>query len=145
MNIIIPLREGLFGFRVFFDNICQAMSSEQEIRRRPLHGQEGEGEGEDWGVDDEGWTPEEETEETKRKHVARRTVTEIALAFLCHLLLMCYYIYAHVYDATIFKQNAGKGFEGSGSYGGRWKYLTYLNYVRFPSQQCVSILCMVYL
>lgn len=121
------------------------MSSEQEIRRRPLHGQEGKGEGEDWGVDDEGWTPEEETEETKRKHVARRTVTEIALAFLCHLLLMCYYIYAHVYDATIFKQNAGKGFEGSGSYGGRWKYLTYLNYVRFPSQQCVSILCMVYL
>ena len=113
------------------------MSTEQEIRRRPLHGQEGEREGEeDWGVDDEGWTPEEETEETKRKHVARRTVTDVMLAFFCHLLLMSYYIYAHVYDATIFKQNAGKGFEGSQSYGGRWKYLLY-QFCEFPTANSV--------
>ena len=106
------------------------MAAEQEIRRRPLH--EGEVEKkdeEDWGVDDEGWMPEEETEETRRKHIAKRTVNEVLLSFFCHLLIMCFYIHAHVYDATIFKRNVGKGFEGSELYGGRWKFLTYINFV----------------
>lgn len=106
------------------------MAAEQEIRRRPLHEEEDEKKDEeDWGVDDEGWTPEEEPEEMKQKHLARRTVNEIVLSFFCHLLIMCFYIHAHVYDATIYKRNAGKGFEGSETYGGRWKFLTCINFV----------------
>ena len=44
------------------------MSADSGIRRRPLH-KEGEGQKEeaeefDWGVDDEGWTPEERKKDT---------------------------------------------------------------------------------
>ena len=108
----------------------RTMAAEQEIRRRPLHEEEDEKKDEeDWGVDDEGWTPKEEPEEMKQKHLARRTVNEIVLSFFCHLLIMSFYIHAHVYDATIYKRNAGKGFKGSEMYGGRWKFLTYINFV----------------
>lgn len=66
---------------------------------------------------------------SRRRKILRRSTTETAIAFVCHTALMCFYIYAHVYDGTIFKRNKGKGFEGAGEYGGRWKYLTYTNFV----------------
>ena len=54
----------------------------------------------------------------------------MSLAFLIHLCSMCFYMYVHVYDATIVKRNKGKGFEGSDVFGGRWKFLTYIDLVR---------------
>ena len=83
-----------------------------------------------WDLDDDGdWGGSSRTSTSKRRQVLRRSNVEIGVAFVCHLVLMCYYIFVHVYDATIFKHSKGVGFEGSFTYGGRWKYLTYLNLV----------------
>ena len=54
---------------------------------------------------------------------------ELSLAFVCHSSVMLFYIAAHVYDGTVFKRSKGKGFEGTETYGGRWKYFTYINFV----------------
>ncbi len=65
----------------------------------------------------------------RRKSILRRTQGELTLTFAFHLIVMCLYICIHVYDATVFKRTGGKGFEGAETYGGRWKYLTYINLV----------------
>ena len=66
----------------------------------------------------------------RQQRITRRSGAEIGVAFLCHLALLSFYIYAHVYDGTIFKRNKGRGFVGWDTFGGRWKYLTYINFVR---------------
>lgn len=95
---------------------------------------------EKWDLeDDENWADgqspgEEQTEQaaeqTRRRRVLKRGALEVGIALIFHLVVMCVYIYIHVYDATIVKRNKGKGFEGINTYGGRWKYLTYWNLVR---------------
>lgn len=122
-----------------------------EARRRPLHAEQaGGGEGEEkdpmvmdeskadddqWDLDDESWTEEkvqarkEDSELSRRRRILRRGTREVSIAFVCHLVLMCFYVYVHVYDATIFKRNKGKGFDGAFTFGGRWKFLTYINLV----------------
>ena len=94
---------------------------------------------EEWDLeDDENWvdgqTPTERTdgdvELTRRRRVLKRDSIEVGMAFVFHLAMMCVFIYIHVYDATIVKRNKGKGFEGLNTYGGRWKFLTYINLVR---------------
>ena len=124
-----------------------ATTSEADIRRRQRHEEEKESlqehpepaatapeeEGEEddgWGIDDDQWGSSYSTSELARKRsVLKRTNTEVGIAFVCHLALMCYYIYVHVYDATIVKRSKGVGFDFS--YGGRWKFLTYINMVSF--------------
>ena len=111
--------------------------------------------------DDENWVDgqspgaekerdEEDIEMTRRRRVLKRDSVEVGVAFAFHLVVMCVYIYIHVYDATIIKRNKGKGFEGIQTYGGRWKYLTYWNLVRcyislwegeFLFQCGISLLC----
>lgn len=95
---------------------------------------------EKWDLeDDEDWvdgqTPgkeqtAEDAELARRRRVLKRDAFEVGVAFAFHLAAMCVYIYIHVYDATLVKKNKGKGFEGLSTYGGRWKYLTYINLVR---------------
>ncbi len=94
---------------------------------------------EKWDLeDDENWVdgqnPTERTEDdvelAKRRRVLKRDSIEVGTAFVFHLAMMCVFIYIHVYDATIVKRNKGKGFEGLATYGGRWKFLTYINLVR---------------
>ena len=50
---------------------------------------------------------------------------------LCHLFMMCFYVFVHVYDAMIYNQHESRWFSGKGEslYGGRWKFLTYINLV----------------
>ena len=73
----------------------------------------------------------------RNRKILRRSTAEAGTAFSIHLAIMCFYIYVHVYDATIVRRNRGKGFEGSELYGGRWKFLTYLNMVRLTLFQLV--------
>ena len=82
--------------------------------------------------DDDQWASSaySTSELAKRRNVLRRSNTEVGVAFVCHLVLMCYYIYVHVYDATIVKRSKGVGFEGMDTFGGRWKFLTDINIVR---------------
>ena len=125
-----------------------ATKSEADVRRRQRHedekkrlqdqsepaatapGEEEEEEDEGWGIDDDQWGSSYSTSElARKKSVLKRTNTEVGIAFVCHLALMCYYIYVHVYDATIVKRSKGVGFDLT--YGGRWKFLTYINMVSF--------------
>ena len=94
---------------------------------------------EQWDLDDDedwadGQTPGKERtkgdlELARKRRVLRRGSLEVGIAFVFHLVAMCVYIYIHVYDATVVKKNKGKGFEGLLTYGGRWKFLTYINLV----------------
>lgn len=86
----------------------------------------------DWDLDDDvDWTGSSvngaSSEAAKRRNTLRRTNMEVGIGCACHFIVMCCYMYIHVYDATVFKRNKGKGFEGAGTYGRRWKYLTYIN------------------
>lgn len=71
----------------------------------------------------------ENLELARRRRVLKRDGLEMGVAFVFHLVVMCTYMYIHVYDATIFKRNKGVGFKGSFTFGGRWKFLTYINLV----------------
>lgn len=86
---------------------------------------------EDWA---EGQTPgkvqtEADHELVRKRRILKRGATEVGIAFAFHLAMLCVYIYIHVYDATVAKRVKAKGFPGQFTYGGRWKYLTYLNLV----------------
>lgn len=95
---------------------------------------------EKWDLeDDEDWvdgqTPGKEQTETakevsRRRRILKRGALEVGIASAFHLAILCAYIYIHVYDATVVKKTMGKGFPGLLTYGGRWKYLTYINLVR---------------
>ena len=98
---------------------------------------------EEWDLDDDenwvdGQTPgqgvgqrsQENLELARRRKVLKRDGWEMGVAFVFHLVVMCAYIYIHVYDATILKRNKGVGFKDCFTYGGRWKFLTYINMVR---------------
>ena len=83
-----------------------------------------------WDLDDDdqwGNSSYSSSELAKRRRVLRRSTVEVGIAFACHLFVMCYYIYVHIYDATIVKRSKGVGFDLT--YGGRWKFLTYINLV----------------
>lgn len=89
---------------------------------------------EDWveGQSPGGERQEEDAELSRRRRVLKRDAVESGIALLVHLVLMCVYIYIHVYEAAIVKKTKGKGFPGLLTYGGRWKYLTFLNLVSKP-------------
>lgn len=129
-----------------------ATTSETEVRKRhhkqkieenedaevtpeetePASEQEQEQGADYWDLDDDDqWASSaySTSELAKRRNVLRRSNTEVGVAFVCHLVLMCYYIYVHVYDATIVKRSKGVGFDGMLTFGGRWKFLTYINLV----------------
>ena len=55
---------------------------------------------------------------------------EILVALLVHLAGLGFYVYVHVFDAANFKRTGGKGVAGADIFGGRWKFLTYINLVR---------------
>lgn len=67
----------------------------------------------------------------ERSKVLRRTTEEVTLAFFIHLIFLVYYIAVHVYDATVFKKCKVPNlvFVGYDTFGGRYKYLTYLTMV----------------
>lgn len=67
----------------------------------------------------------------KRSKVLRRTTEEMILAFIIHLIFLVYYIAVHVYDSTVFKKckDPNLFFGDYNTFGGRYKYLTYLTMV----------------
>ena len=74
----------------------------------------------------------------------KRDAIEAGTALVVHLIFMCIFIYIHVYDASVVKKTKGKGFPGLLTYGGRWKYLTYLNLVSTASEvTLIFFACMV--
>ncbi len=158
MQNVCSMRVGLVGITSWVNlhftlthgrvRVLKRFLNMSTVRRRPLHegGVDGEEKdplvaddnGDQWDLDDEGWgeesgekvqTRDEDGELTRRRKILRRSTREVSTAFVCHLVLMCLYVYIHVHDATIFKRNKGKGFVGAFTYGGRWKFLTYINMV----------------
>ena len=77
--------------------------------------------------------------ETNVKHVrknkdSRRQVSipsYTGLGLMVHLLLLIIYIAVHIHGAIILKNcpNPEKYFRGYSTFGGPWKYLTYINQV----------------
>ena len=59
----------------------------------------------------------------------QRGALESAVALLVHLAGLGFYVYVHVYDGTNAKRTGGKGLPGIGVFGGRWKFLTYINLI----------------
>ena len=80
---------------------------------------------------DEYDTGEVEVSSERAHRPMRRSVTEMAVGSFYHFAILCFYIYVHVYDATLMKKcpQPEKFFTGSNAFGGRWKYLTYINLV----------------
>ena len=64
----------------------------------------------------------------------RRSLAELTVGSMYHFAVLCFYVYVHVYDATLMKKcpQPDRFFVGSNSYGGRWKYLTFINLVGHP-------------
>ena len=82
----------------------------------------------------------------KKGKFSRRTQEEIALGFVVHLLQLFYWVFVHVYDATIIKglsvKERNQVIPNYEEAFGRWKYLTYINLVK---EICmVSIINVVY-
>ena len=77
--------------------------------------------------------------ERQEEHI-RRVMTlgsvEVAVALLVHLAGLGFYVYVHVLDGTNLKKTEGKGVPGIDVFGGRWKFLTYINLV---NSNCVII------
>ena len=97
--------------------------------------------------DEDNW--EEEVDETvlvrdsdKRRRAVRRTNSELTLALAVHTLALCYYIYVLVWDSTVVKNHKGPAsvWYGSTPYGGRWKFLTFINMV---SSRTVTLLYLI--
>ena len=90
--------------------------------------------------DEDHW--EEEVEEIVdvregdgRRRAVRRTKSELTLALAVHTIALCYYIYVLVWDSTVVKNHKGPPsvWYGSTPYGGRWKFLTFINMVSYRS------------
>ena len=124
------------------------MASEGETERRrlrrPLHEERKDGEADldqndDWDLDDRpGMSLSGASEAAnKRGHTLRRTNVQVGLGCACHFIIMCCYMYIHVYHATVFERTKGKGYEGVNTYGGRWKYLTDINLVSHRKERVV--------
>ena len=91
-----------------------------DIRRRPLHKQP---------VLDEAYSDGgKEPPEVLDKDYVRPAQFELQ-SLICHLALMVFCVAAHVYDDRVFKRSRGQGiFKSSVTYGGRWKFLTFINF-----------------
>lgn len=89
------------------------------MRRRPLHKKEQPVQDGDGG--------REPPEVLDDDHVRESQFELQPLA--CHLALIVLCVAAHAYDDSIVKASGGTGiFRSSLTYGGRWKYLTYINF-----------------
>lgn len=55
----------------------------------------------------------------------------MAVSLFVHLAGLGFYVYVHVFDGTNVKKTGGKGVPGAEVFGGRWKFLTYINLVSF--------------
>ena len=70
----------------------------------------------------------------KKGKFSRRTQEEIALGFVVHLSQLFYWVFVHVYDATIIKglsvEERNQVISNYEQTFGRWKYLTYINLVK---------------
>ncbi|XP_065898257.1 androgen-dependent TFPI-regulating protein-like [Dysidea avara] len=68
--------------------------------------------------------------ERKSKY-GRRTQVEVLLGFVVHLLMLFYWVFVHVYDASVVKslsEDARRvAFPTHDQFLGRWRFLTYIN------------------
>lgn len=85
----------------------------------------------------EGWVEGEDepvTFKQKKGKFSRRTQEELAVGFVVHLLMLFYWVFVHVYDATIMKSLSIEERDiVTPNYEvtfGRWKYITYINLVK---------------
>ena len=74
-----------------------------------------------------------ERQEEQIRRVMTQGSVEVAVALLVHLVGLGFYVYVHVLDGTNLKKTEGKGVPGIDVFGGRWKFLTYINLVNFHS------------
>ena len=93
------------------------------------------------------WEEEEDVAQVRQEHplakyykILRRTQVELGLTFIVHLLFLICIIAVHIYDRTLMKRcpDPDKYFVGWNTYGGRFKFLTYINMVSSPL--CLSVL-----
>ena len=85
--------------------------------------------------DESGYDDDEVVTFKQRKgKFPRRTQGELALGFVVHLLMLFYWVFVHVYDATVIKglsdEDRRKVYPEYNSPVGRWRFLTYINMVR---------------
>ena len=73
-----------------------------------------------------------------KKRFYRKTQTELVIGYVVHVVLLGFYVFVRVYEATVIKRMSTESkeiaFPWSGMYGGRWRFLTYINLVRVGSK-----------
>ena len=73
-----------------------------------------------------------------KKKFYRKTQTELVIGYVVHVVLLGFFVFIRVYEATVIKRMSQKSLEiafpGSRMYGGRWRYLVYINLVRVGSK-----------
>ena len=70
----------------------------------------------------------------KQRKSYRRSKVELIISHVVHFGILCFCVYVKVFEAGVMKGLAEegkleKGFPGALTFGGRWKYLTYINFV----------------
>ena len=69
-----------------------------------------------------------------RKKFYRKSQAELIVGYVVHFVLLAFYVFVRVYEATVIKRMSKESydvaFSGAKLYGGRWKYLTYIDLVR---------------
>ena len=69
-----------------------------------------------------------------RKKFYRKSQAELIVGYAVHFVLLGFYVFVRVYEATVIKRMSKESydaaFSGAKLYGGRWKYLTYIDLVR---------------
>ena len=70
----------------------------------------------------------------KQRTFYRRSTVEVLISHVVHFGILCFCVYVKVFEAGVIRKlvdegNIDKGFPGAVSFGGRWKFLTYINFV----------------
>lgn len=70
----------------------------------------------------------------KQRKFHRRSNVEVLISHVVHFGILCFCVYVKVFESGVIRRladegNLDKGFPGILSFGGRWKFLTYINFV----------------
>ena len=95
--------------------------SEEGFRKRSKHYNDGNDDGDD---------KSQPRKETQEQLIINKSISEMMVGFLLHLILLVFCVYVQIYDDNNIKETGGKGIEGLDVFGGRGKYLTCINLVR---------------
>lgn len=70
----------------------------------------------------------------KQRKFHRSSNVEVLISHVVHFGILCFCVYVKVFESGVIRRladegNLSKGFPGILSFGGRWKFLTYINFV----------------